>query len=132
GTRSGDTNTPRRWASIGLVDRPLPTHRSKPGVSLGPVTPTKEMLLISCAVHWAVHPLIAVLYLRGRLVNSGLLAATVSVARSAALASMISSAQISATGQPRMLWGTSPQAWRLDKLTSSSRSQISGTSSIWI
>src|SRR5215472_11243881 len=75
GTRAGGTNTPRRWASIGLVDSPPPTHRSKPGVPSGPVTPTKEMSLISCAVHCAGHPLIAVLYLRGRLVNSGLPAA---------------------------------------------------------
>src|SRR5215471_21760431 len=105
GTRSGDTNTPRRRASIGLVDRPPPTHRSNPGVPSGPVTPTNEMSLISCAVHWAVQPLIAVLYLRGRLVNSGLAAATASVARSAALASMISLEQMPATGQPRMLRG---------------------------
>ena len=132
GTRSGDTNTPRRRASIGLVDRPPPTHRSKPGVPSGPVTPTKEMSLISCAVHWAAHPLIAVLNLRGRLVNSGLPAATASVARSTALASMISSAQMPATGQPRMLRGTSPQAWRLDRPAPSSRSQICGTSSIRI
>src|SRR6516165_11811645 len=93
GTRSGVTNTPRRWASIGLVDSPPPTHRSNPGVPPGPVTPMKETSLISCAVHWDAQPLIAVLYLRGRLVNSGLPAATASVARSTALASMISSAQ---------------------------------------
>src|SRR5690242_6764 len=117
---------------MGLVDSPPPTHRSNPGVPSGPVTPTKEMSLISCAVHWDGHPLIAVLYFRGRLVNSGLAAATASVARSVALASRISSAQIPATGQPRMLRGTSPQAWRLDRPTSSRRSQISGTSSIRI
>ena len=62
-----------------MVDSPPPTHRSKPGVPSGPVTPTNEMSLISCAVHWAEHPLIADLYLRGRLVNSGLAAATASM-----------------------------------------------------
>src|SRR6516165_10911332 len=110
GTRPGATNTPRRWASIGLVDSPPPTHRSNPGVPPGPVTPTNEMSLTSCAVHCAAQPLIALLYLRGRLVNSGLAAPTASVARSAALASRISSAQMPATGQPRMLRGTSPHA----------------------
>ena len=35
GTSSSGTQTPRRWASIGLVDRPPPTQRSKSGTVLG-------------------------------------------------------------------------------------------------
>ena len=43
GTSSSGTQTPSRWASIGLVDRPPPTHRSKPGPCSGCSTPRKEM-----------------------------------------------------------------------------------------
>ena len=41
-TSSGPTKTPSRWANIGLVDRPPPTQRSKPGVPSGPMTPTND------------------------------------------------------------------------------------------
>src|SRR5215475_3732001 len=130
GTWPGSTNTPSRWASMGLVDRPPPTHRSNPGVPPGPRTPTNEMSLISCAVHRDAQPLTVVLYLRGRLVNAGRVVATSSVARSTGLASRISRASMPATGQPRMFRGTSPHACWLDRPTDSSRSQIAGTSSI--
>src|SRR5215472_5087575 len=126
GTSPGSTNTPSRWASIGLVDRPPPTHRSNPGVPSGPVTPTNEMSLISCAVHRDAQPVTVVLYLRGRFVNPGWVVATSSAARSIGLASRISVASMPATGHPRMLRGTSPQACWLDRPTDSSRSQMPG------
>src|SRR6266699_6384734 len=98
GTCSGRTKTPSRLAIIGLVDSPPPTQTSKPGAPSGPITPTNETSLISCAVHCEPQPEIVVLYLRGRFTNSGLSAATASVARSAAVASRTSPASRPATG----------------------------------
>lgn len=50
----------------------------------------------------------------------------------AGVPSMISSAAIPATGEPRMTRGVSPQASVVDRPTASSRFQISGTSSMRI
>ena len=72
GTSSRVTQAPRRCANIGLVDRPPPTHTSKPGPSSGWWTPTNEMSLTSWATSRLGEPEMAVLNLRGRLENSGL------------------------------------------------------------
>ena len=48
-TSSSGIQTPSFWASIGLVDRPPPTHRSKPGPCSGCTVPTKETSLTSGA-----------------------------------------------------------------------------------
>ena len=70
-TSSRGIQTPSFWASIGFVDSPPPTHRSKPGPCSGWVVPTKEMSLTSGATSWLGWPLIEVLNLRGRLAYSG-------------------------------------------------------------
>ena len=70
-TSSGRTKTPSRWANIGLVDRPPPTQRSKPGSPSGPITPTNETSLISWLVQCCAQPEIEVLNLRGRLEKRG-------------------------------------------------------------
>jgi len=70
GARSRGTNASRRWANIGFVESPPPTHRSKPGPSSGCTTPTREMSLISGSVQREAQPLIEVLYFRGRFENS--------------------------------------------------------------
>ena len=48
--RAAAPTTPSRLASIGLVDRPPPTHRSKPGPWSGWMTPRNEMSLASYGV----------------------------------------------------------------------------------
>src|ERR1044072_1085767 len=64
GTSSSGTQAPSRTAIFGLVDRPPPTQRSKPGPCSGCSTPTNEMSLTSCATSCCQE--IAVLNLRGR------------------------------------------------------------------
>ncbi len=127
GTRSGGTNAPRRWASIGLVDSPPPTHRSNPGVAVRADDADERDVvdLVRGALGGAAE--IAVLNLRGRLVSSGL-AGRDGLGRPQHRAGVehLGARQIPATGQPRMLRGTSPQACWLDRPTSSSRSQICG------
>ena len=54
------------------------------------------------------------------------------MARMAGVGSMISSAAMPATGEPRITRGQSPQASVVCNPTASSRRQISGTSSIRI
>ena len=68
GTSSSGTQAPSRWASIGLVDRPPPTQRSKPGPCSGCTTPRNDDVV--GLVHDVGQPGIAVLNLRGRLENS--------------------------------------------------------------
>ena len=70
-TSCSGTQAPSRWASIGLVDSPPPTHRSNPGPCSGCTTPTNEMSLISWATSWRGEPDTADLNLRGRLANAG-------------------------------------------------------------
>ncbi|COY03375.1 Uncharacterised protein [Mycobacterium tuberculosis] len=70
GTSPSGTQAPTRWASIGLVDSPPPTHRSRPGPCSGWLTPMKATSLISCAT--SCRPEMAVLYLRGKSAKSGL------------------------------------------------------------
>src|SRR5215211_5238935 len=62
---------PTRWASIGFVERPPPTQRSKPGPYSGCSTPTKATSFTSGATSWSGTPVSAVLNLRGRLANCG-------------------------------------------------------------
>src|SRR6185369_11429539 len=69
GTSSSGTQAPSRLASIGLVDRPPPTHRSYPGPCSGCTTPTKAMSFASYGVSGSHE--IDDLYLRGRLASSG-------------------------------------------------------------
>src|SRR5581483_12480938 len=108
------TNAPRRLPSIGLVDRPPPTHRSYPGSPRSLTTPTKATSLISWMAHCAAQPLIEVLNLRGRLENAeSPMYWLVTVAISGA-PSMISSASTPASGQPRITRGVSPQASVVD------------------
>jgi hypothetical protein len=57
---------------MGLVERPPPTHRSKPASPSSFTTPTKETSSISGSVQWSTHPDLDVFHLRGRLLNSGL------------------------------------------------------------
>src|SRR6187455_1091629 len=45
GTSLREIQTPRRWASIGLVDRPPPTQTSKPGPCSGCTAPRNETSL---------------------------------------------------------------------------------------
>ena len=132
GTSSSGTQAPSRWPSIGLVDRPPPTHRSKPGPCSGCTTPTKAMSLISCATSCRGEPEIAVLNLRGRLENSGLPMYRSRISSMAGVPSMISSSAMPATGEPRMTRGVSPQASVVDRPTASTACQISGTSSMRI
>ena len=70
-TSSSGIQTPSFCASIGLVDRPPPTHRSNPGPSSGCVVPTNDTSLTSGATSWLGWPLIDVLNLRGRLAYAG-------------------------------------------------------------
>ena len=71
-TSSSGIHTPSLWASIGLVDRPPPTQRSKPGPCSGWTVPTNATSLTSGATSWLGWPVSAVLNLRGRLENAGL------------------------------------------------------------
>ena len=64
--------TPSFCASIGLVDSPPPTHRSKPGPCSGCTVPTKETSLTDGTQSRLGCPLAEVLNLRGRLEYSGL------------------------------------------------------------
>ena len=57
-TSSSGIQTPSFWASIGLVDSPPPTQRSKPGPCSGCVVPTKDTSLTSGATSWLGWPLI--------------------------------------------------------------------------
>ena len=132
GTRSRGTNAPRRCANIGFVERPPPTCRSYPSSPPGPATPTNETSLISWFVHPAAHPLIEVLYLRGRFENAGSPTNRSATARTSGVASNTSSAVTPASGQPRITRGVSPQASCVDRPTDSMRSQIAGTSSMRI
>ncbi len=59
-------HTPSFWASIGLVDSPPPTHRSKPGPWTGWTVPTKLTSLTSGAPSSPGWPEAEVLNLRGR------------------------------------------------------------------
>ena len=79
--RAGRRRRAAGRASGWWTGRRRPTGRS-PARRPGPMTPTNETSLISCAVHCEAQPEIVVLYLRGRFTNSGLSAATASVARS--------------------------------------------------
>ena len=129
-------SAPRRRAaaaSIGLVDRPPPTHRSKPGPCSGCSTPTNATSLIS-----GDHVLQRVtgdggleLARQVRVLRIADVAVD-DVARWPSVGSMISSAAMPATGEPRMTRGQSPQASVVDSPTASRRRQISGTSSIRI
>ncbi len=71
----------------------------------------------------------AVLNLRGRLETSRSPIQRSAISRITGVGSMISSAAIPATGEPRITRGTSPQASVVDRPTDSRRRQISGTSS---
>ena len=115
------TQTPSFWASIGLVDRPPPTQTSKPGPCTGCTVPTKAMSLVSGETSWLGWPVSAVLYLRGRLENSGLPIARRLISASASEPSMISSLATPATGEPRNGRGESPQASVLSSPAASSR-----------
>ncbi len=110
GISSMVAKTPSRWASIGLVDNPPPTQTSNPGPNSGWTTPTKEMSLISWATSCRGDPEMAVLNLRGRLENSSDPMNWSRIACMAGVPSMISSAAIPASGEPRTTRGTSPQA----------------------
>ncbi len=83
------------------MDRPPPTHRSKPGPCSGCTVPTKETSLISGATSWLGWPVSAVLNLRGRLEKSGLPMKRSKISSSALVPSMISSLATPATGEPR-------------------------------
>ena len=86
--------------------------------------------LISGFVHCTVHPLIEVLYLRGRLENAGSPSIRSATARMSSEPSRSSSAVTPASGHPMMTRGVSPHASCVDSPTASSRSQMAGTSSI--
>ena len=88
------------------------------------------MSWISWATSWRGEPEIAVLNLRGRLENSSLPMNRWTISWTAGVPSMISSAAMPATGDPRMTRGTSPQASAVLRPTPSSACQMSGTSSI--
>ena len=82
--------------------------------------------------HWAAQPLIVDLNLRGRLENAASPMYWLVIAAISAVPSMISSASMPASGQPRITRGVSPQASVVDRPTDSSASQMSGTFSISI
>ena len=92
----------------------------------------KERSWISWVTSWRGEPEIADLNFRGRLWSSSRCSQSEVMASMAGVASMISSAAIPATGDPRMTRGTSPQPQRVDRPTASSFSQIAGTSSMRI
>ena len=71
GISSRLTQAPRRWANIGLVERPPPTQTSNPGPNSGWTTPTNDTSFASWATSRLGEPEIAVLNFRGRLENSG-------------------------------------------------------------
>ncbi len=58
-TSDSGTHPPTLRATIGVVDRPPPTHRSKPGPWSGWTTPMNDRSLISWATSWWGLPEIA-------------------------------------------------------------------------
>ena len=90
------------------------------------------MSLISWMAHCAGQPLIVDLNLRGRLENAASPMYCSPMAAISGVPSMISSASMPASGQPRITRGVSPQASVVDRPTDSSASQMSGTFSISI
>ena len=72
------------------------------------------------------------LNLRGRLASSGSPMKRSTISAIVGVGSMISSAAMPATGEPRMTRGVSPQASVVCMPAASSRAQISGTFSISI
>ena len=124
--------TPKRWATIGLVDSPPPTQTSKPGPCWGWTTPTNETSLTSCHTSWCGDPDTAVLNLRGRLENAGFPMKRRWISSIAGVPSTISSAAMPATGLPRITRGVSPHASAVVSPTPSSRCQMAGTSSMRI
>ena len=64
-------HTPSFWDSIGLVDKPPPTQRSKPGPCSGCTVPTKETSLTDGTQSRLGWPLADVLNFRGRLEYAG-------------------------------------------------------------
>ncbi len=72
GTSSSGIQTCSFCASIGLVESPPPTHRSKPGPCSGWTVPTNETSFTEGTQSRLGCPLAEVLYLRGRLEYSGL------------------------------------------------------------
>src|SRR5882762_2244366 len=128
-TSLGSTKTPSRWANIGLVDNPPPTHTSNPATPSSFTTPMNDTSLISWFVQCRAHPVIVVLYLRGRFENCGSPRYCSTVACRVALASRTESAATPSRGQPSITRGVSPQASVVDRPTASSLFQIVGTSS---
>ena len=85
-------------------------------------------------ISWATSckPLMAVLYLRGRLENVGLPTQRRTISSIAHVGSRTSSSDSPAKGEPSTTRGQSPHASVVCSPTESSRSQIWGTSSIRI
>ena len=126
--RPAGPRRPRRWASIGLVDRPPPTQRSKPGPCSGCTTPRNAMSLASYGTSGSQET--TDLNLRGRLENALSPMYRSTISRMAGVASRTSSAQIPATGLPRTRAGCRrrPRPWSGRRPRA--RCQIAGTSSM--
>ena len=116
----------RAWGWWTARRRPRGRSRRR---ARGGSTPTRAKSLISCTTSWLGWPVMAVLYLRGRLDSSGLPMKRSPSSWISGVGSMISSLAMPATGEPRMTRGTSPQASVVDRPMPSRRRQISGMSS---